>query len=134
MRSSDDTLVKLAVTGLCVMLLLLLFAIPLGLDAVFGVGAFGPKRVCTATVQRLYVDTSGSGDTKQSHYMVGTDAGVFEVDNSVLMWLWNADELYARLQEGHCYRITTKGNTVVNWAFQEYPYIIDVQEVAGETR
>lgn len=40
----------------------------------------------TCKVERLYVDFSGTKDSSKSHYMVGTDQGVFEVDNSI--WLW----------------------------------------------
>lgn len=94
-----------------------------------GVGAWGPEVVHECTVTRLYVDYSGSGDEKKSHYMVGTTDGVFEVDNGYLLKVWNADELYAKLQQGYKYRITTKGVKRVNWAMQEYPYVIAVEPI-----
>jgi hypothetical protein len=100
-----------------------------GLKVALGIGGFGPTNEHTVTVQRLYVDYSGSGDSQSSHYMVGTDNGVYEVDNGILLGLWNADELYSRLHEGKTYEITTKGNRVVNILYQKYPYIVAVKEL-----
>jgi hypothetical protein len=64
--------------------------------------------------------------------MVATDQGVFEIDNGALLGVWNADEMYGRLKEGHTYRITTKGNKVVGYFSQEYPYIISLEDVTGQ--
>ena len=89
-----------------------------------GCGSFGPTKVHDVTVTRLYVDAGGD----YSAYMVGTDKGVFEVDNGVFLGLWNADELYAVLKEGRRYRITTKGNKVLGFWLQQYPYITKIQE------
>jgi len=91
----------------------------------FGTGGFGPERVVTVTVERLYVDHNGHN----SSYMVGTDEGVFEVDNGWMLGIYNADEVYSSLKEGHTYRVVTKGNKVVNPWIQEYPYIVDVSQV-----
>lgn len=107
-------LLFLGIFGLCL--------IPVGCSYRYGVDGFGPVVTQTATVERLYVDNGGS-----SHYMVGTDKGVFEVSNGWLLGLWNADELYAKLEAGETYTITTKGNKVVGWFFQQYPYIIEVK-------
>jgi hypothetical protein len=98
-----------------------------GCNMLLGIGAWGPQQVHETTVNRLYVDISGSGENRKSHYMVGTDAGVFECSNSLLMGIWNTDELYSRLKEGKRFRITTKGRRVVNFLFQEYPYIKAVE-------
>jgi hypothetical protein len=91
-----------------------------------GAGVWGPTRTQEVLVQRLYVD-SGGGKNGSSHYMVGTDKGVFEVDNGVLLWQWNSDELYAQMKEGKRYRIRTEGNKVVGFFLQEYPYITAVE-------
>jgi hypothetical protein len=89
-----------------------------------GVGGWGPEnRVQGATVTRTYVDFSGTGENRESHYMVATDKGVFEVNNGWMLGVWNADEIYGRLKPGEKYDFTTKGNRVVNWYAQEYPYI-----------
>ena len=88
-----------------------------------GGGSFGPTKVQEVMVQRLYVDRSSDS----SHYMVGTDKGVFEVENGAFLGVWNADELYSTLREGKKYRITTEGNKIVNFIMQEYPYITAVQ-------
>jgi hypothetical protein len=60
--------------------------------------------------------------------MVGTDKGVFEVQNHLIpIQLFNSDELYSKLEVGKTYTVTTKGNKVVNWLMQQYPYIIDIK-------
>ena len=105
-------------------LLLFLVGYPIAYVAQ-GCGSFGPAKTQDVTVQRLYVD-SGSNESG-SHYMVGTDKGVFEVENGWLLGLWNADELYSKMKDGHRYRITTKGNKVVGFFFQEYPYVTAVE-------
>lgn len=87
-----------------------------------GINGFGPIRQQDITVNRLYVDH----EEKKSSYMVGSDNGVFEVDNGVLLGVWNADELYASLKEGKTYHVTTKGNKRVGLFWQEYPYIISI--------
>jgi len=106
-----------------VVVLMLTFA------ANLGIGSFGPTLIQDVVVQRTYVDFSGTGDDKESHYMVGTDKGVFEVANGLLLGLWNSDELYAQMQSGKRYRITTKGKRVVGMFFQEYPYVVAVQPI-----
>lgn len=96
---------------------------------ILGIGGAGPEHSVETTVTRLYVDHSGSGEHAQSHYMVGTEDGVFEVDNGILLGCWNADEIFARLREGRRYQLRTKGNRVVGYFYQEYPYIIAAREV-----
>lgn len=90
-----------------------------------GTGGFGPERTQNVVVKRLYVD-SGTKESG-SHYMVGTDKGVFEVDNGILLGMWNADEIYAQMEQGKSYTIRTKGNRVVGFMFQYYPYIVEVK-------
>lgn len=99
----------------------------IGIRPLVGVFPFGPESTLNVNVTRLYVDVSGSGEDKESHYMVGTDQGVFEVDNSLWLWIWNSDEIYAQLQQGSNYTINIKGRKVVNWFYQEYPYITSVK-------
>lgn len=115
MRSSAGAMVLVVV--------LILLAVG-GCNIFVGAGGWGPTRTQEVMVQRTYVDYSGSGDNKASHYMVATDKGLFEVDNGLLLGIWNADEVYGRMQGGKRYRITTKGNKVVGMFFQEYPYIV----------
>lgn len=114
-RGSSDgfSLFALIVVGIIALL------IPFGC----GIGGFGPTNTHDVTVNRLYVDHSDH----ESHYMVGTDQGVFEVDNGIMLGLYNADELYSRMREGHRYHITAKGRQYANIFMQEYPYITNVQ-------
>jgi len=97
--------------------------------AVLGIFPFGPQQEVRAKVQRLYVDVSGSTDSTKSHYMVGTDKGVFEVSNSLLLWIWDADKRYSQLQSDKEYKLLIKGNEIVNFLFQEYPQITSVEPI-----
>jgi hypothetical protein len=89
-----------------------------------GIDGFGPESVQQVTIQRLYVDGGSS-----SHYMVGTDKGVYEVDNILFpVQVFNSDELYSQLEVGKTYTVKLKGNKVINWFVQQYPYIIEIQK------
>ncbi|MEW6304397.1 MAG: hypothetical protein AB1705_13045 [Verrucomicrobiota bacterium] len=92
-----------------------------------GLFPFGPTATHTVKIQRAYVDVSGSKNSTQSHYIIGTDKGVFEVDNSIINGIANADEIYAGLQPGKTYRVKVRGNKVVNFFFQSYPHIVEVK-------
>lgn len=88
-----------------------------------GVSGFGPEYVNQVTVQRLYVDGG-----KSSHYMVGTDKGVYEISNFLYpVQIYNCDELYSKLVVGKTYLVKLKGNKVTNWFMQQYPYIIEIR-------
>ena len=88
-----------------------------------GVRGFGPEDTRQVTVQRLYVDGGSS-----SHYMVGTDKGVYELDNILFpVQIYNCDELYSKLEVGKTYTVKVKGNKVTNWLVQQYPYIIEIK-------
>lgn len=126
MRSYDSS----TVVGLGIFLVVFLILGGLLLiKPIMGIYPFGPIETKTMTVTRLYIDVSGSDKSTSSHYMVGTDKGVYEVDNSLWLWLWNADEIYAKLKQGETYKVTIKGNKMVNMIFQDYPGIISVQSV-----
>jgi hypothetical protein len=102
----------------------LLIGIMVSLNYTYGVNGFGPEKECKVTIQRLYVDGGRS-----SHYMVGTDQGVFEVQNRLIPFqMFNSDEVYSQLEVGKTYTLKVKGNKVLNWWFQEYPYILEVEE------
>lgn len=119
-----------------IFLVIVLAVVIIGARGCLGIGGMGPARTLDkVTVQRMWVDTSSDGDSGHtSHYMVATDCGVFEVDNGLVLGIWNADEIYGRLKEGHSYRIRTQGNRVVGFWWQEYPYITHVEEVTDVGR
>jgi hypothetical protein len=95
-------------------------AIIAGINYCTGTDGFGPERDEQITVQRLYVD--------KSSYMVGTDKGVYEVQNFILpIQIFNSDELYSKLEVGKTYSVTLKGNKVLNPIMQQYPYIISIK-------
>ena len=120
------------IIGWIIGVFILLVVCAIGFNLLLGIGAWGPKKTEVATVTRLYVDISGSGDSRKSHYMIGTDKGVFEVNNSLLLWIWNADEIYAKLLDGKTYTFTTKGNKWACWFIQEYPYVINAELCADK--
>lgn len=104
-----------------------IISLPTSCSVMMGTHGFGPIRTQEIVVNRLYVDSGGKSD---SHYMVASNKGVFEVTNGVF-WgygnIWNADEIYGKLKENQKYIVTIKGNRQVGWFFQQYPYIVDVQ-------
>jgi hypothetical protein len=105
--------------------LALLIIVPVCAKFGIGAGGFGPRNQVTAVVVSKHVDSG----KESSSYMVSTDKGTFEVDNGLLLWTFNADEIYGSIQVGHKYRFTTEGKKTVNFLFQIYPYIIRAQEV-----
>ena len=119
---NSDLLPLLAVPVVCVVLLGTIF---FGLPYSLGLYPFGPESVQTITVERLYVDVSG----KSSSYMVASDKGIFEMDNSLILGIFNIDELYGQLEAGKTYEVTVKGQKLLNFIFQTYPHITTVKEV-----
>jgi hypothetical protein len=113
--------------------LLLIFVVPVGAIALligifFGLPysldlyPFGPQSTETIKIERLYIDVSG----ESSDYMIGTDKGVFEMDNSFILGIYNIDELYAKLEVGKTYEAKVKGKKLLNFLFQAYPHITEV--------
>ncbi len=99
---------------------------PIGCAGCRGAGGFGPtKTVSNVTVIDKHVDRSNDS----SHYMVTTDKGVFEVDNGILLGIWNSDEVFGSIEKGKVYNFITEGNKNTNFLFQDYPYITSVFEV-----
>ena len=127
-NNSAFTIIELLVTSTIALIFLAIVSV-FALHPILGLFPFGPEQTKTVKVERVYVDYSGDKESQISHYMVGTDAGVFEVDNSIWLWLWNADEIYASLIEKESYVITTKGNKMANFFAQEYPRIISAKKV-----
>lgn len=125
---TQNTLMKVGLAsavGVC-------FAALISIKPMLGMFPFGPESEVEATVTKTYVDVSISKDSdgnshSSSHYMVGTDKGVFEVDNSLWLWIWNADEIYGSLENGKTYKLTTKGKKFANFFMQQYPRIVKVE-------
>lgn len=115
------------IEGLIVLIVVAVIAVALFRAPLMGIFPFGPTGKVECTINRLYVDSGGKEEG--SHYMVGTDKGVFEVENSAWASVTNADELYSILKEGKRYRLTTKGDKVVGYFYQEYPRITAIEEI-----
>jgi len=113
----------------CILIAIFLFGFVI--PSIIGIGGFGPTEILDVTVSRAYVDVGGTKDNPESYYVVVTDKGSFEVDNGILLGIWNADDLFGQLKEGQKYRITTKGKRYQNWFMQELPYIIKVESIKG---
>jgi hypothetical protein len=126
---------KMGFSGIELMVVIAILAVVAALvmaiivPPVAGLFPFGPQSEVTAKVERLYVDYSGGKESSSSHYMVGTDQGVFEVDNSLWLWMWDADKRYAKIKEGGTYRFRVKGREMLNLLYQSYPGIIAVEQV-----
>lgn len=133
MKARAYSLTELLVT-LMVITIIVLAAGHFFLPAIMGTFPFGPVQTKEVTVNRLYVDYSGGKDSQRSHYMVGTDVGVYEVNNSWWLGIWNADELYSKLQQGKRYRISSKGNQVLNMFVQKYPGITKIEDGSDDQR
>lgn len=121
-RGSSDVGFGFIMLGLA-LLFILVIAVVLSYPLMGG-GSFGPTRTLEVTVTNLYVNHFSD----ESNYMVGTDKGTMEIDNGILLHMWNADQLYGSLKVGARYKIITKGNTIQNFFLQEYPYIVSVKE------
>ena len=121
-RKEEEAVGSCLVSGLIIILCVIAGMLP---DVIFGVGVCGPTNKVTATVEKLYVDNSGSS----SHYMVATNVGIFEVDNSFWLGVYNSDELYSSLVAGQTYELTTEGNQVNNFMMENYPYISTIRKI-----
>lgn len=114
---------KTTIKVLLGLIVIVLISVALSHPIWLGIFPFGPEGTQRVTIINKYVDVGQS----KSHYMVATDVGVFEVDNSVILGIWNADEIYGRLVVNQSYTIKTKGNKILfAFLFQEYPHIIGV--------
>lgn len=108
---------------------ILLIAIVLGscvAGPVLGVDGYGPINTYSVTVVSKHIDAQKDS----SSYMVNTNIGTFEVDNGMLLGVWNADEIYGSILVDHEYCFTAKGNRVTNFWMQQYPYVLKVQKGA----
>ena len=105
-------------------------AAALGFYAATGTHGFGLVRPgIEVTVLGKHVDVSHDSDNgSNTHYMVATSNGTYEVQNGFVLGVWNADEIFGSMREGHTYVITTKGNRMVGMFMQKYPYIIAAVE------
>lgn len=103
---------------LCVVIYTMVFPI-------YGLFPFGPVKTVEVKVERLYVDHSNNG----SDYMVGTDKGVFECDDSYINGIFNADEIYSNLKEGKRYLLTVRGRKLTNMIWKEYPNVLAVKSI-----
>ena len=118
-NDSPAVMIASAIVGPMIFVVAILTIIT-GIDYMLGTDGFGPERDEQITVQRLYVD--------KHNYMVGTDKGVYEVQNFLFpVTIFNSDELYSKLEVGKTYSVTLKGNKVLNPFMQEYPYIISIK-------
>lgn len=108
------TVLVLIVLGICILPRLVL-----------GIGGLGPKSSIQCTVQKTYIDHSQEG----SSYIVMTDAGPFEVDNSFFLWKFDADTTFGNIKEGHKYTLDVSGKRYQNFFMQDFPLIIKAQEI-----
>lgn len=89
-----------------------------------GVNGYGPEKTYDVTIVSKHIDAQKDS----SSYMVNGDTQTFEVDNGILLGVWNADVVYGQIIVGERYCITAKGNRVTNFWMQQYPYILEVKQ------
>lgn len=79
-----------------------------------------------ATINRLWTDTSGGGDSGvQTTLLVGTDKGTFKVDDTIVYGRFRSSDVYGALREGETYDFKVYG-----WRlpfFSTYKNIIEVR-------
>ena len=100
---------------------LILFAV-LGGCTVSCAGSFNDTEV-TATVKDKESVRKGGDNT----YLIFTDKGVFENDDSLLRGKWNSSDFYNAIEIGKTYKFTVIGYRVpfLSW----YKNIIEYEEV-----
>ncbi len=103
--------------------------LPYGCGQMLGDGSWGggEHRTIRATVQSKHVDVGSAGKTSSTSYMVTTDKGTFEIENGWIMSIWNADEMYGRLEVGKTYTLDVQGDQLTNFMFQQYPFVTGVR-------
>jgi len=87
---------------------------------VLGIDGYGPVNKYSVNVISKHIDAQKDS----SSYMVNGDTQTFEVDNGILLGVWNADVVYGQIIVGERYCITAKGNQVTNFWMQQYPYVL----------
>lgn len=98
------------------------------------------RRVLVAKVTRTWIDTGSTYSAwsethkPRSYYMVGTVEGVFEIDNLPRLRLYNADELFARIESGNTYSFEIVGEKILSRSRQQYPYIVAVRPAPSTTQ
>ena len=123
---SDSSENKAKIVGTLGLLLIFAIAFP-SCYALRGRGGYGSTSFVTATVKTKHVDSGGKN--ADSSYMVTTDKGTFEVDNGILLGIWNSDEIYGYLEVGHTYQFWIRGSESKNMFWQQYPYITRATKV-----
>jgi len=123
----DDVKLFCKITGILTLVILLLFT-PYGCGQMTGDGSWGggKRQIINAKILSKHVDISQSGKMSNTHYMVTTDRGTFEIENGWIIDVWDADELYGKLVIGKTYNLTIQGDQLTNFLFQQYPFVIKV--------
>jgi hypothetical protein len=122
MKSTKSVLLKFEL--LLVVIFVAIVILPVSCSIFLGVGGFGPKEGHeNVTIKSKHLDS------QENSYMLVTDKGVFEVGNGFLLGMWNADEVYGEIEVGSIYNLETKGNKVLSWYVQAYPYVVEYRKL-----
>lgn len=103
-----------------------------GLVVLFMLGFFGfaiinalhtETRTCTVEEKDRTSKSEGGSDAR----LYTEQCGVLHVSDSLLSWHFNSADTYAGVEEGHTYRVTTRGFRVP--LFSMFPNVVDADEV-----
>lgn len=104
---------------------LLAFAALLSVSAAYNYGTMASATVIVSEKERI-VETDGDGGVS-SKYLVFTDQGVFENQDTIFHFKFNSSDVYGELSAGDTFEISYYGWRVglLSW----YPNIIEVKKV-----
>jgi hypothetical protein len=110
---------------------LVLLILVLGILSTGMAWAHWNERYIDVNIVGKHIDYSKTDSGTQSHYVVVTDKGVFEIDTPLIDRIFNmenrnADVNYAKIEPGKSYTFHTYGYRIeVIWV---YPIVTDIKE------
>lgn len=75
-------------------------------------------------------DRTTNSDGKSDARIYTEDCGVLRTGDSLFSWQWNSADVYASIEPGHTYTVTTRGYRVP--IFSWFPNVVGVEEVSPD--
>jgi hypothetical protein len=115
----------LGIMGLIILVILIVGGLIGGLIWLGNIG-YQNKESTTVTVQEKWIKNY----SKNSTYLISTEKGVYEISDLMFIGKFNSSDLYARLQVGKTYEITSTGYR--NHFFSMYKNINSIKEITED--